>query len=137
MLSVAINYARREWEWDIPNPVRGRKLKEPEGRVRWITQDEARGLVRAAELETNAHHLPDFIRLALHTGCRKQELLGLEWRCVDLQRNLFFLEAEHTKTRRRRSIPLNQTGREVILRRARFRAEHCPASAWVFAQTGG
>ncbi len=137
VLSAAINYARREWEWDIQNPVPGRKLREPEGRIRWITKDEARVLIRVAEKEPQAPHLADFIRLALHTGCRKGELLGLEWSRVDLRAGLFHLEAHHTKTRRRRSVPLNRDAREAILSRARFRAEHCPDTPWVFAHKDG
>jgi len=56
---------------------------------------------------------------------------------VDLKENLILLEAVHTKTARRRTVPLNQAAREAIVSRARFRAEHCPASQWVFAQKDG
>ena len=84
LLSAAINYARREWDWDIPNPAANRKLKVPEGRVRWISRAEAAALMVAAGRSPLARHLPDFIRLALHTGCRKNELLKLEWQRVDL-----------------------------------------------------
>lgn len=137
VLSAAINYARREWEWELPNPVHGRKLREPEGRVRWITRAEAARLIQEAEREPNAPHLADFIRLALHTGCRKAELLGLEWRRVDLQEGLIHLEAKHTKSGKRRAIPMNSETREVILLRARFRAKHCPGSPWVFCHKNG
>jgi len=137
VLSAAINYARREWEWEIPNPVSGRKLKESEGRMRWLTRPEAEGLVRAAATEPQASHLPDFIRLALHTGMRKGELLGLEWRRVDLQTALVHLEPRNTKTGRRRSVPLNKVAREAILNRMGFRAQHTPASPWVFAHHNG
>lgn len=137
LLSAAINYARREWEWEIPNPVAGRKLREPEGRVRWISRAEAEALLRAAEGEEQAPHLADFIRLALHTGCRKQELLGLEWRRVDLQAGLLHLEGQHTKAGKRRSVPLNQVAREAFLRRLKYRAAHCPGSPWVFAHPDG
>jgi len=137
LLSAAINYARREWDWDIPNPAANRKLKEPEGRVRWISRAEALSLIRAAESEPTAAHLADFIRLALHTGCRKSELLGLEWKRVDLQAALIHLEAEHTKAGRRRSIPMNSEARAAIINRARFRAQHCPISRWVFCREDG
>ena len=40
-LTAAINYARSEWDWEIPNPAQGRRQKEPEGRVRWIASDPA------------------------------------------------------------------------------------------------
>ncbi len=137
LLSSAINYARREWDWNIPNPAARRKLKEPEGRMRWITRAEALSLIRAAESEPKAPHLTDFIRLALHTGCRKGELLGLEWKRVDLQAGLIFLEAEHTKSGRRRSVPINREARAAIIRRARFRAQYCPNSRWVFCRADG
>ena len=29
LLSAAINYAWREWDWECPNPVPGRRLKAP------------------------------------------------------------------------------------------------------------
>jgi integrase len=137
LLSAAINYARREWGWEIDNPAAGCRQREPEGRVRWITHQEAVALIRAAETDPRAPHLPDFIRLAVHTGCRKGELLGLEWRRVDLQGNLIHLEAEHTKTGRRRAVPLNREARAAIISRARFRAQHCPASPWVFCRKDG
>jgi integrase len=66
--------------------------------------------------------LPDFIRLTLHTGCRKGELLGLEWRRVDLREMLIYLEAEHTKAGLRRSVPMNDETYAAIISRANFRA---------------
>src|SRR3569833_2216921 len=137
LLSSAINYARREWERDIPNPVSGRKLKEPEGRVRWISRAEAVALLASATREGQAGHLPDFIRLALHTGCRKNKLLKLEWRRGDLHAGLFHLEARHTKTARRRSVPLNAEARAALMNRARIRATYCPDSPWVFTHEDG
>jgi len=137
LLSTAINYANREWEWELPNPVRGRKFKEPEGRVRWIEHEEAQRLIEAAREECRSPYLADLITLALNTGCRSEELLGLQWRRVDLKLGLIFLDAEHTKTAKRRSVPLNQTAREAVLSRARFRAEWCPDSSWVFCRKNG
>lgn len=137
LLSAAINYARREWEWDIPNPVSGRMLKEPEGRVRWISQVEADVLIRAAESEPKAPWLAHFIRLGLHTGCRKGEILGLEWSRVDLQEGVIYLEAVHTKAGKRRSVPMNAIAREAIMQLLRFRAEHAPGTPWVFCNKQG
>ena len=137
LLSAAINHAKREWEWELPNPVAGRKLREPEGRTRWLTKPEANALVKAAGDSKKAPYLADFVTLGLHTGCRKQELLGLEWGRVDLQQNLIRLDAEHTKSAKRRSVPLNRLARSAILNRARYRAEHCPNSLWVFAHPDG
>lgn len=137
LFSAAINYARREWDWDIPNPAQGRRLKEPEGRVRWITQAEARLLIAVAEREAQAPYLADFIRLALNTGCRRNELLELQWCRVDLDTGLIYLEGASTKSGRRRSVPLNGTAREALLSRQRFRDRYCPQSQWVFCGKKG
>jgi integrase len=107
-------------------------LREPEGRVRWISRAEAQALIAAAGREPKARHLPDVIELALNTGMRRGEMLGLEWSRVDLKARLVYLEAEHTKTARRRTVPLNTDAYRAMLNRAKFRAAHCPASPWVF-----
>lgn len=137
LFSSAINYARNEWDWDIPNPVMGKRLREPEGRIRWLTKEEAGRLTKAAETDPRATHLPDLIRLAVNTGMRKGEMLELEWQRVDLKANLVHLNAEHTKAGKRRSVPLNDEARAALLNRARFRAIHCPDSPWVFANRKG
>lgn len=137
LFSSAINNARKEWDWDIPNPVQGRRLREPEGRVRWLTRAEAQALLRSAGEVKQAEHLPSFIQLALHTGCRRGELLGLEWRRVDLQAGLIHLEAEHTKSGKRRSVPINALARESLKNRLRFRAKYCPNTPWVFCNRKG
>lgn len=137
LLSAAINYARREWDWDIPNNVEGARLREPEGRVRSLEVEEAQRLIECAEQSIQATYLADFIRLALNTGCRRDEMLRLEWSRVDLKNNLFHLAGANTKSGKRRSVPLNLEARQALLNRARFRAEHCPASPWVFAYRNG
>src|SRR5258708_5756010 len=137
LLSAAINYARKRWDWDIQNPVAGMSLREPEGRLRWISHAEADVLIREAEKEPRSPHLADFIRLALNTGCRKNELLKLSWDRVDLKSNLLRLEGRDTKSGKRRAVPLNEEARRALLNRARFRAEHCPDSGWVFSNRKG
>ncbi|MBF0611749.1 MAG: site-specific integrase [Magnetococcales bacterium] len=137
LLSAAINYARMELEWEIPNPVTGRRLREPEGRVRWLTEEEANRLIKQAESQLRAPYLADFIRLALNTGCRLNELLGLEWRRVDMERRIFFLSEEHTKSARRRSIPLNNQALLALSNRVAYHKQHCPESPWVFCHKDG
>jgi len=137
VLSAAINYVKREMDWSLPNPVPGRHLEEPEGRVRWLTKGEAAALIRAATAERKAPHLPDFITLALHTGMRRGEILGLEWRRIDVNVGLVYLEAQHTKAKKRRSVPLNNTARNSLVNRLRFRAQYCPDSPWVFCNEQG
>lgn len=137
LLSAAINYACREWEWNIPNIAEGMRLKPPEGRVRSLTVAEARRLIEEAERQQRSPLLADFIRLALNTGCRRDELLRLEWSRVDLKANLLLLEGRNTKNGKRRSVPLNIEARTALLNLARYRETHCPASPWVFVHPDG
>lgn len=137
VLGAAINYARARWSWPIVDPTRGRKPVAEDSRVRWITHDEATRLIEAARQEPRAPHIADWITLALHTGCRRGELLGLSWDRVDLARGVIYLEPAHNKSRKRQSVPINEAAREALIGRARFRATHCPASPWVFADKVG
>ncbi len=137
LLSAAINTCNHEFGWQLPNPVAGRRLKEPEGRARWLSPEEADHLIETARSEPKAPHLADFLILALHTGCRSGELLGLEWTRVDLPNRLLYLEGQHTKSGKRRSIPLNQKAYDALIRRARLRSTECPESRWVFCDETG
>lgn len=137
LLSTAINFYNKEQLETLPNPTKGRKLREPEARIRWISYEEADRLIEAAGDAYRAPHLADFIALALHTGCRSGELLGLEWSRVDMPRRLIHLEGIHTKAGKRRSVPVNNEAYRALLSRANFRATHCPDSLWVFASEKG
>ena len=111
LLSAAITEYNRRHGTDYPNPVRSVKIKEPQGRVRWLTRDEAARLLAAS-----APALADYLTLALYTGMRTQELMGLEWSRVDLARRTVRLEAVHTKTERRRTIPLHPAALAALAR---------------------
>ncbi len=61
----------------------------------------------------------------------------MQWSRVDLRAKLFYLERQHTKNKKRRSIPLNDAAVSVLKNRLRFRAENCPNSEWVFCHRDG
>lgn len=134
LLSTAINWARTDLEWDIPNPAKGRRLKEPEGRIRWISRQEAEALLKAAH---SAPHLIDFIKLGLHTGMRKGEMLGLEWSRVDLDKGLIYLGSQHQKNGRHGSVPLNAVALEALRSRDKHRKKYCHDTNWVFCTREG
>lgn len=136
LLSAAINYARREWDWRIENPVQGRCPKLPPGRMRWLTRPEAAALLAAAR-ESFTKCLADFILLALMTGMRSGEMLKLEWKRVDLGQRLMYLRPEDQKNNTSGSVPINDTAKDVLLSRFRFRQQHCPDSRWVFCHPDG
>ncbi|MGJ8524273.1 Tyrosine recombinase XerC [Carnimonas sp. R-84981] len=137
ILSAMINHAIVHLEWQLPNPTKGRFLRESESRVRWISKAEAARLIQCARNRRGGGRLSDFIELALNTGCRKNELLKLEWRRVDWAHNLLTLEPDDNKTGRRRTVPLNDTALAALKSRASFVSEHCPSSPWVFCHANG
>ena len=141
LLSTAIKHAQENWEWNLSNPISGKRLKELEGPYRFWSRVEAEALIiEAGEgLPVGNGHLPtylkDFIILGLHTGCRRGELLGLVWERVDLQNSRIRLEAKHTKSKKARTVPLNRNAREVLLNRQREQAMQSMDTSYVFAHT--
>jgi len=87
--------------------------KEPEGRLRFLTEDEATRLLdecrKAAEHPNPTNRSPRLHALAvvaLHTGMRRGELVGLVWSRVNFSRGV--IQLEKTKAGRRREIPMNR-----------------------------
>ena len=121
LLSVALKHAEEHWDWNLDNPVSGKRLAELEGPYRYLSVEEANALIQAAdERKTGPKtfqglYLKTFIILGIHTGCRSGEMLGLEWSRVDFENNRIRLEASHTKTKKARTIPLNQAARQALL----------------------
>lgn len=102
ILSAALEEFNRRHGVELRNPAKGMKGKEPEARVRWLSKDEYARLMENASPEVQ-----DLVRLLVYTGMRAQEAYGLEWTRVDRARKLITLEAHHTKTEKRRTIPIH------------------------------
>jgi len=79
--------------------------KEPQGRIRWLEPDEEVRLLAACAKSRNPE-LTKIVTIALETGLRKGELLGLTWDRVDLSRGVIRLE--QTKSGKRREVPMRQ-----------------------------
>lgn len=62
-----------------------------------------------------------FMLVALHTGCRRNEVLGLNWSDVDLPRRQIVVRGEIGKMGKRRTIPINNTLHEVFVKWPRER----------------
>jgi len=129
LLSAAINHAKHEWGWDIPNIVTGRVPKKPQGKLRWLTRDEYHRLLDSAK-KTKADYLPEFITIAVNTGMRRGEILGLEWSRVDFGKRLVCLQPEHAKTGTFQTVPLNTVAVDAL---KRLWGQH---SQWVFSYRG-
>lgn len=104
VLSHAFSVAVREWGWTEDNPVlKVKKPTEPRGRVRFLSDEEREALLNACRESSNPW-LCLAVVVALSTGMRKGELMGLTWRDVDLQAGRIVLH--DTKNGERRVVPL-------------------------------
>jgi integrase len=103
MLTKAIT-----WGYLDVNPLRSvKKLQEPDGRLRYLDTEEIDRLLTACPA-----HLHPIVVCALHTGMRRGEILGLTWDRVDMRQR--FVHLSKTKTRKSRSIPINDPLLEVL-----------------------
>lgn len=137
LLSATLNWARVNWDWEVPNPVQGMRERESEGRQVFLTQEQFVALVGAASRQKRAPYLADLITVAVMTGCRKGELLGLEWSRVDLQAGVIRLRASDTKAGKSRQVPMKDVAKQALKRRLEFREKRCPESSWVFCAPDG
>jgi integrase len=110
-LSSLLHLAHEEWEV-LPAVPRLRLEKEPQGRIRWLEPDEEARLIQACQGITRTPELAAIVVLALETGLRKGELLGLTWDRVDLSRGVLRLEI--TKSGKRREVPMRQAVYEAL-----------------------
>jgi len=102
-------------EWGALTAVPKIRLeKEPQGRLRWLTTEEATRLLAKCR-ESQNPILADLVEFCVFTGLRQGEGLGLTWDRVDRSRGVILLEV--TKSGRRREVPLNREADAVLVRR--------------------
>lgn len=105
-LNCAVNRFRsaRGLPWLPENPLKYSQYKyhgcETE-RCRFLTEDEMQRLLQKSDRHDS---LRTIVAIALHTGMRKGEILGLTWDQVDLRNRTIYLK--DTKNREPRLIPL-------------------------------
>jgi integrase len=113
LLRHLLRLAHEEWgELGVVPKIRTEK--EPQGRLRWLTQEEAAKLLTACKKSRNGA-LADLVEFSLFTGVRRGEALGLTWDRVDRARGVIRLEL--TKSGRRREVPLSSNADAVLARR--------------------
>jgi integrase len=111
----AFTLAVKEWEWVEENPVKKVSMeKEPISRDRWLTFEEEERM-----LPLSPQWLSGIIIFAIETGCRRDEILSLVWKDVDLFKKVATILGK--KTDERRTIPLTNRALEVLKDRGRAR----------------
>jgi integrase len=112
-LSVCFSYGVQDLGWLERNPVKDVRKPTPErGRVRFLSEDEHAALLAACKDSSNSALYPIVI-LALSTGARMSEILGLTWKDIDFKSQMIRLE--NTKNGERRSVPLTGVAHELLI----------------------
>lgn len=118
-LSSACGFAVKELGWLERNPLeRVSKPPESKGRVRFLSDDELPRFLKACRESTNGC-LYLAVVLALTTGGRQSEVMGLRWPQIDLQRRTAMLG----DTKNGDARPLSLSGEAVGLLQERAKVK--------------
>jgi len=97
-----------EWGRIESNPIRlVKKFKEPPAKDRILSAAEAQRLI-----ENASESIRPVLLIALHTGMRRGEILGLKWANVDAARGFIFIE--DSKSGRSRKVPMSAAVLDVL-----------------------
>lgn len=118
-LSSLFDYAHKTLHWLNHNAARDHQRAVPAAaRIAWLKGDERDHLLTACRDSAN----PDLylvVLLALTSGARQGEIMGLLWSQIDWKRRVAWLTAEGTKTAEPRAMPLVQEVIDELERRPR------------------
>jgi integrase len=110
------------------------KLQQETARRRRLRGDEGPRLLAAC-----SPHLRAVVEAAIETGCRRGELLSLQWHQVRLEPKAeLLLPAGKTKSKRDRTVPISSRLRAILeMRRSGPDGKEHPSSAFVFGNEAG
>lgn len=110
-----VRFLSEQEEKALRKALADREEKLRQARIRFNTWRVARGRQplpeRAGDL---ADHLRPLVLVALNTGLRRGELLGLEWGAVDFSAKLLTVVAETAKSGHTRRVPLNTEALSIL-----------------------
>ncbi len=111
-LSHVFTIAVSKWGWLTDNPAKKVTSPElPDGRVRYLDDDERDRLLQACKESSNVW-LYMCVTLALSTGMRQGELMGLKWPDVNTKDSFAILHK--TKNGERRRVAIVGHGLELL-----------------------
>src|SRR5699024_2389632 len=113
LLGHLFNVALKEWGLGLTyNPVQSIRRPSPgPGRNRRLSPEEEKRLLEAVDAHSNPM-LRWIDRVALETGMRSSEILGLTRTQIDLKRRIIRLQ--HTKNASSRTVPLTREAARVL-----------------------
>jgi integrase len=115
VLNTSLNQAvELGWLKDYPS-LRFKQIRLPEAEPpEWLDEEQIVQL-----LTTDDDRFRSFILFLLHTGCRRNEALGVTWDDVDLNKRQIVIRGQVGKMGKRRTIPINNMLYAVLVEWAR------------------
>ena len=120
-MSAVLKVAERDWGWIESSPMA--KISKPvasRGRVRFLSAVERNSLLNACS-ELEHPYLHTIVMIALSTGMRLGEIMGLRWELIDVRDSLAIGHAQllETKNGERRGVPIAGTALAAVRSLAR------------------
>jgi integrase len=110
---------------DVPNPARGVKRFKEQSRDRFLDREELGRFLTALQSEPSIAW-QDFFLVALLTGARRANVLGMAWADVNLDRGLWRIQAADAKGGELLICVLAPPVVEILRRRLADRADDSP-----------
>ena len=112
-LSSIFSFAHRQLRWISENPCSSlKKLKEAPGRDRVLKIEEAQVLIQNCK-KSRCTYLYAIVLMAITTGMRQGEILGLKWTDIDFTNNL--IQIRDSKNGRPRAVAMTEALKEAIM----------------------
>jgi integrase len=114
-ISSITNHARREWGINMVNPIPlVKKPPTPIGRNRILNQDELNRLLSACKPRVKNGNIWVYplVQFALATAMRRGEMLGLQWKDINLHTKTAFIQM--TKNGESRTVPLSTEAIKIL-----------------------
>jgi integrase len=113
LIRYALNLAV-DWNIIEVNPIKGIKLFNADNRIEhYLDEEELERLLTVLRTDENRAvcHIAMFL---LSTGCRLNEALQAKWEQVDQANRSWRIPASNSKSKRMRSVPLNDSALHVL-----------------------
>ena len=113
-----------EWNYIQVNPIARVKLLAEDNEKMWVLspEEETRLLEECEKRPQKKKYLKDLVEFALYSGMRQGEIFSLKKANVHLEES--FLLVTDTKNHENRTVPLNDTLRDILKRRLEEPGEH-------------
>lgn len=113
MLKRVLNYAIKHELCPMPLNLHFNMPKVNNTKIENLTSEQIKKLLDVLDKETDQIQA-NLMRLALFTGVRRSALLALTWSDIDFECAFILLRAEHAKSQKTETIPMNEQARGVL-----------------------